>query len=414
MGESVLLIAYFFPPFGQTSSSRSGGMAKYLAHFGWKPIVLTRQWTPENGPFDPTITTGIPDDIVVTEVICDTERQSLPRRLLKSVNRLIFPQIVPVEFFEAATKELPGLSQRFEISAIWATAPPLCNLTLADRLSKATGIPWVADFRDVNQFTDTFGAALMRPMRLFREQQVLKSASSIIAVSEGFAETLRRRHRRVVDVIPNGFEPEDVPGPGLTDVFPKFEIVYTGGLNLGRPDFTVLLDALQQLCDSGTIDANEIAISFYGGGNEKRIEKLMRHPLGYTIRNYGHISRREVLNRQRAALILLQATSPGTGLLTSKIYEYLTAMRPILAIPRDDSISKLLRETNAGVCCTTKQEVMKQLAEWHAEWKRGEMIAWHGNIAEIMQYSRKQQAKQTAALLDRIVFGNGKKCPCRV
>ena len=401
--KNVMLIAYAYPPLGKTSSRRSGCMAKYLPCFGWKPFILTRKWTPTNGPYDPTITTGIPDDILVHKIDCDTQSRSVVGRVKKRFNQTCFPHMSPIEFFSAASPDLPALVRKHRIHVIWATFPPPCDLTLADQLSKATGIPWVADFRDVYQFVDGFGAALMLPVRLFYLKKIIKSASVSVTVSEGFAQTLRRRHSRDVMVIPNGFDP-DILAPEKSFAFPKFEIVYTGGINLGCPDFTPLLDALQYLCANGKMDPDDVLIRFYGRGNERRLKRLFRHPFSHAIRNCGGVPRTESLKFQRCALILLQATAPGTGWMTSKIYEYLIARRPILAIPRDgDSIEKLLKETKAGMSWSTKDEIAVQLIDWYSEWKKTGTVAWHGDMRTIMQYSRKEQAKETALLLEKVI-----------
>ena len=404
--KSVLLIAYHYPPFGQTSSRRSGCMAKYLPYFGWKPIVLTRKWTSTNGPYDSTIVKSIPHDVVVHEVDCDTLSRTAVGRFNKRFNKTCFPHLDPIEFFRETRKSLPDLIAKHNIQVVWATFPSLCNLSLADQVSKNTGIPWVADFRDVYQFVDGLGAVLMHQIRLFHQKRMLRSASAIIAVSDGFAETLRRRNNREVIVIPNGFDP-DVVVPEKTLRFPKFELVYTGGINLGRPDFTPFLDALHYLCSCGKIDSDDVAVTFYGSGNEKRFKTLLRHPFLHAIRNCGGVSRDESLENQRAALILLQTTAPGTGWMTSKIYEYLVARRPIMAFPRDgDHIEKLLIETNAGVSCSTRDEIAAQLMEWYSEWKKTGTVAWHGDMSVIMQYSRKEQAKETAHVLEEVVRGN--------
>jgi len=403
--KNVLLIAYGYPPFGQTSSRRSGCMAKYLSCFGWTPFVLTRKWTPTNGPYDPTIVKGIPEDVIVHKMAYDVRQHSIPARVKKRLYQTLFPHKDPIEFFRKASLILPDLIQKHRIHVIWATFPPLCDLALADNVSKAKGIPWVADFRDVSQFIDGLGEALMRPMRLFQEKRVLKSASAIITVSDGFARTLRQRHNREVMVIPNGFDP-DIMTTEQSFVFPKFEIVYTGGINTGHPDFTPLLDAVQNLCHAGKMDSEDILISFYGEGNERRLKRLFRHPLSRVIRNCGGVPRSESLAHQCSALILLQTAAPGTGWMTSKIYEYLIARRPILAIPRDgDSIEKLMRETNAGASCSTKDEIADQLTVWYSEWKKTGTVAWHGDMRMIMQFSRKEQAKETTRLLDEVIAG---------
>lgn len=400
--KNVLLISYAYPPFGQTASCRSGCMAKYLPCFGWQPFVLTRNWTTTNGPYDPTITTGIPENVIVHKIDCDTQPPSMFGRIKERFNKTRFPHMVPIEFYSRALLSLPTLIQKHNIEVVWATFPILSNLALADQVSKETGIPWMADFRDVNQFIDGLGAALMLPLRLAHEKRILKNASAIVAVSAGFADRLRIRHNQEVMVIPNGFDP-DILFPEEKYEFPKFEIVYTGGINLGRPDFTSLLDAFQYLCENGKMNSEDVRISFFGRGNERRLKKVCRHPFSKIVRNCGGVPRSEALERQRSALILLQITAPGTGCMTSKIYEYLIARRPILAIPCDgDCIEKLLDETNAGVSCTTKDEIASQLHQWYDEWKKTGAIAWPGDINKIMQYSRKEQAKETALLLEKI------------
>ena len=406
MNMNVLLIAYHFPPFGQTSSRRSGCMAKYLPCFGWNPIVLTRQWTSKNGPYDPSIVIGIPSDVVVYEVDCDIPPQPALSRFNKRFNQICFPHMEPIEYFNAAQKKLPEIIAKHNIKVIWATFPSFCNLSLANQLSMETGVPWVADFRDVHQFVDGFGAAFMLPIRLFYLKRLLRSASIKIAVSDGFAETLRKRYKCDVLVIPNGFDP-DVVVPEATRRFSKFEFVYTGGINLGNPDFTPFLDALHKLCSCGKINAGDVAVTFYGAGNEKRFKQIMRHPISHVIKNCGGVPRKESLEHQRTALILLQTTAPGTGWMTSKIYEYLIARRPILAFPCDgEHIEKLINETGTGVSCSTSEEIAAQLMDWYSEWKNTGTIEWHGNMSMIMQYSRKKQAEETARILEGVVSDN--------
>ena len=404
--KNVLLIAYHYPPFGQTSSRRSGCMAKYLPCFGWNPSVLTREWTPSNCLYDPSITAGIPDSVTVHRMACDIQHRLFVDRFKNRCHKTFFPHRDPIEFFGPASQSLPGLVRRHKIDIIWATFPPLSDLALAAQVSKATGIPWVADFRDVYQFVDGIGAALMLPSRLFHLTHIVKSASAVVTVSDGFAATLRKRHNQDAVVIPNGFDP-DILTAEQSFTFPKFEIVYTGGINLGHPDFTPLLDALQHLCKTGKMVSDNILVTFYGKGNERRLKRLFRHPFSHVIRNRGGVCRGESLERQRSALILLQTTVPGTGWMTSKIYEYLIARRPILAIPSDgDSIEKLIRETRSGVSCSTKDEIAAQLMVWYGEWKKTGTVAWHGNMQAIMKYSRKEQAKETAYLLENVLNGS--------
>ena len=73
-------------------------------------------------------------------------------------------------------------------------------------------------------------------------------------------------------------------------------------------------------------------------------------------------------------------------------------------MPNDgDCIDQLLRETNAGVNCSTVEEIAAQLRKWYLEWKATGTVAYQGTEEAIMKYSCKEQASQLAKLLDGIV-----------
>ena len=402
---NALLIAYFFPPFGQTSSRRSAGMTKYFPDFGCKPVVVTREWTPDNGLYDPTIGIGLPENIEIHRIPFENDNTKLFPTFQKRLYQTLLPHKNQHPFGKDAINNILEVIKQNEIEIIWATFPPFDGLTLAKKISRLTGIPWVADLRDIYQFADSWKSRLLLPLRIHSLNMCIRDANAIITVSEGFAETLNRRIKRKVHVVPNGFDHEFIL-PERRYNYPKFEIVYTGGINIGNPDFRPLLDALEKLCECKLMDKNDIIISFYGKGNEKRLKQLYRHSFSSTIRNCQCVTNKESIEIQTKALILLQATRPGSGWMTSKIYEYLVARRPILAFPRDGtSIEKLLNETRAGVCCTTIDEIAFQLLKWYNEWKKTGDILWDGDVDKIMKFTRKEQAKQTVFVFEEVISG---------
>src|SRR4030095_5231553 len=76
--------------------------------------------------------------------------------------------------------------------------------------------------------------------------------------------------------------------------------------------------------------------------------------LGDRLELHSYLPRRQVLELQRdsEALLLLipESGGRGRGVLSGKVFEYLAAERPILAVvPPDGAAAALLRETGAGV-----------------------------------------------------------------
>jgi glycosyltransferase involved in cell wall biosynthesis len=405
--KTVLLISQDFPPQGWTSSKRSGGMAKYLKDYGWHPIVLCQRWTPANCVYDPSIVTNIPADVSFYAIDVKQLRPLSLNYAKEVVYRILFPQLVPTDFFRRALKALPNILSKHRVDAIWATAPMACNHALADWASRKWNCPWVADFRDVHQFKSSGLKETVRTLRIYYDNRMLKSASEITTVSEGFARTLRTRHSRNVRIIPNGFDPEILADDQIKTV-KNFNLVYTGGINLGKPEFGPLLDAVGLLIKAGKLDPKDISIQFYGAKNERRLKSMFEnHEFRNFVQDCGHVPREKLLNIQRSAAILLQATYPGTGTLSSKIYEYLAARRPILALPQDhDGIDQLLLETKAGVSYTSVDEIAQQLLKWYQEWKSSNTINCQSTLSAIMKYSQKVQARQLSQLLNDLTYEN--------
>ncbi|AMN46927.1 hypothetical protein ACG33_07420 [Steroidobacter denitrificans] len=403
MSRRLLIIAHHFPPSGITASRRPGGMAKYLPLFGWEPVVLTRAWRRDNCNYDPTIVPNLPFDLVRHEL-----DYPIPRGLSAAIEqtvRVARPYLHPYSFLRTGRDAVNKLLHTERFDAIWTTVPRDNLLDLACYASDVSGRPWIADFRDVWQWIPNLFVKATLPMRLHHERRVLRSAAAITTVSAGFAETLQERHGRVVRTISHGFDPDLLPATPPS-IFPRFNIVFTGGVVLGRPNLRPLLDALGRLIARRAVDARHVVLEFYGAGNATRLAEMFAgHPYAYLVVDHGAVPRAQVIKYQRTATLLLSASHPGMrGWNTSKLYEYIAAGRPILSIPHDhDCIDELLQRTNAGTSCTSVEEIEGVLLGFYREWKRTGAVAFRGHRELISRYSNRSQAGELAALLNEVV-----------
>jgi len=401
--KNVLFITQPYPPRVSTSSRRPACLAKYLPDFGWRPLVLCQLWTPDNCSYDPVFVSGIPDQVVVAPVPVRKNIPGTPSYIYEVIRRVVLPHTVPITFLRRGREAIEELFLQFPIDAIWATAPETISHHLASWASRKWGKPWIADFRDiVNQQYVSICASAIVPVRIFHERRILKTASEIVTVSAGLAEILAHRHGRSIRVIPNGFDPDD-EATNRDLRIERFSIVYTGSVLHGLPDFRPLLDALGKLISSSEMAEADIAVEFYGWGNEQRLNAIFKdHPYFSLVRIGGALPWNECREKQRQAAILLNQAFPGRkGIITSKIFEYLSAHRPILAMPADgDCVEALLNDTGAGVSCTTVEELAGQLLKWYREWKKTGTVRSHARLDVIKQYSRREQAGSLSALLD--------------
>ena len=104
--------------------------------------------------------------------------------------------------------------------------------------------------------------------------------------------------------------------------------------------------------------------------------------LGDRLELIPYVPRRRSLELQRdsEALLLLipEAAGRGKGVLSGKVFEYLAAERPVLAVvPPDGAAAGLIRETGAGVVAPPEdvEAIAQALAELHGGWRDGELNA---------------------------------------
>ena len=277
MLRNVLLLTWSYPPRNSSASRRSGCFAKYLPEYGWYPVVVCPEWTPENCDYDVACVTNIPDVVEVAPVhYPDPGPLGLFAFLKSRARSPLLPAIGPGDYPEFAKKVIADLFKERQFSAIWATSPNPVQHLLADWASRRWGVPWIADFRDIfGQFKkESLGQRLRLPFRVFQEKGLLRSAAEIVTHTDGVAQRLARRHGRAVHMIPNGFDPD---GAAVLSGYPpaklpRFNITYTGILSHRNP--RPVLDALARLIDGGHIDPTVVSVDLQPTSTSRTVHRF--------------------------------------------------------------------------------------------------------------------------------------------
>lgn len=205
---------------------------------------------------------------------------------------------------------------------------------------------WIADWRDLWTDNHTFsGLPLLRPLERWLERRWCQAADALTTVSEPLAETLRAKYGDKVEVIYNGFDPEDYQQLPPEPAFPDdgvFRIVYTGSIYAGKQDPAPLFQAVCNLRKAGVISSARLQIIFCGN-NTNVTDIAEREGVADMVRCMGLVPRRQALHMQRdaSALLFLEFVAPGVrGVVTGKLFEYIFAGPPIIAVgSADDSSS---------------------------------------------------------------------------
>lgn len=194
---------------------------------------------------------------------------------------------------------------------------------------------WIADFRDLH--VDPLYKHVLNPKRQEkRNQNLLTKADVVTTVSEGLAVSLRRIHNNV-KVLENPVRPLDTTS--LPEKYEKFTISYTGSLYGNERDPTLIFKAIKQLHDRKLIDISSFQF-LYAGKDEAAIKKFaLQFGVDKYLDSIGFVTRAEALELQQKSHINLLLTSSipeMRGILTGKLFEYLSDYNPIVTIINGD------------------------------------------------------------------------------
>jgi glycosyltransferase involved in cell wall biosynthesis len=353
----VLMVVYHFPPLGGIASLRVLRFARYLPAFGWEPWVLA----PRRGDYvnDPTL--AYPEDRVVrtgsfelsrilrttVETLTPTRSLSPPplggegrvRGLRGLIRHWIYRPDAQIGWYPFAVAAGRRLLREHRFDAILSSSFPVTAHLVGRRLHRDSGLPWVADFRDL--WSDWSEARRASKARL--EESLLREATATTTVSPSYAEALRARGSHRVEVLTNGFDPEDFP---TTPAPANGVAAYLGTYYPGIQDLPTAIRAIGALAREGS----GLRLRFIGDYPSVLRPEVEAAGLGARTDATGFIPHPlavEALSRS-SVLLLGGPTSADTvamkGNVAAKVFEYLGSRRPILMIGDPDTdVAGMLR-----------------------------------------------------------------------
>jgi glycosyltransferase involved in cell wall biosynthesis len=401
----VLIVAMYFPPAGGAGVQRPLKLSRHLADLGFEVHVVA--------PDDPKwvyrdTSLRLPENVIVHRV-----RNVGPRARIRSeelagagllssagthaavqFRRVLVPD-ASVIWSLAAARAATRLVRRHGIDVVLTTSPPI-SVNLAGLIAKRrTGVPWVADLRDSFLSPDR-RRHVRGEARL--QRLVARNADAITAATDGFAAEMRALGPLgPVATIENGCDFEDFDGLEYRRG-DRFRITHTGGF-ISRRDARPFFEALARA------EGDPVA-RFVGGVRVVDGPMLDELELGdrLEIVPFQPHDRVVALQRDSDALLLLLADAGEAGrkIISAKVYEYLSADRPILAaVPPDGEAAALIRETGAGVVVapTDVDGMAAALGEFARRWRENELEAPALSDEQRAGLSRRERAERLADIL---------------
>jgi len=446
----VLFIAYCFPPIGGVASIRAAKFTRHLPACGWRPIVLTVR----NGFYDYSdygLLEVLPRDIEVcrTRSIEPPTQQRLLRRARKGAESgkansgPHFPGKATTLFQKLKKQLLPfpdpkvgwlpfalrmgfSLCRREKPDVIFATANPYTDLLIGYLLSRETGLPLVVEFRDAW----AQNPELELPNRLHRalaprcERRIVGAAERVLTVTDIMSEELRSAYPEIpaerFETLTNGYDPEDFDSaPTGRSPNPWCTIVYAGLFYSSRSPRSFLM-ALKNVCHRHPRLGREFQVRLIGPENRQVRGWIAQWGLEPIVECVGAVPYFKSIQMQQEADFLLLFLGTGrqdlkTKVYTGKIFEYIAARRPILALAPEGIASSLVEENNLGLRASPDdvKGIERALLDMHARWKAG-LVSTDPPAELLERFDLRRITRRLGGLFDQVtvkgrVEGGGKK-----
>ena len=236
------------------------------------------------------------------------------------------------------------------------------------------------------------------------EKEVLTEADAVVTVSPSWAKGLETLVDRKVDVVNNGFDPEDfdrVAEVGLS----HFSICHVGSMNADRNP-QALWDALKQLVREDERFHRLLKVRLIGQVDLAIEQAIQERELNQYVEKVPFMAHAQIpVQLKQAAVLLLPVnkTPNMDGVVPGKLYEYLAAKRPVLVIgPPQGDTANIVAASGAGKIFDYSEvtELKQQLVEWMNAYESGTLTV---NPEEINRYSRKFLARKFAEVVFRAI-----------
>lgn len=362
----LLVVTYYYPPQPGSGSNRWAALAKYLRRLGHDVTVLTAA-PPGHSPAAAegvVRTANLNSNPLLRRVLLRGARpepsssvagsEDVPPGVMPPVLWKVFvPDPWLISWNPAARRALRRLLREARFDCVVSSSPAMSTHLLPLALGRRRPA-WIAEFRDGWTFEPLVPPFPTRPQRALNawlERRTVTTADAVVAATAPIAEDFRARFGVRTWLVSNGFDPELGSGPPLpaADAH-RMSFVHTGGLvGPWRRDARPLLKALRRLIetDPGLAERVELVVAGRPEGDEAAL--LENAGLGDVVRRCGYLPRDEALALQRAAGALVLITSRNRGEATGKLYEYMAARRPVIALAEGNEAARIVAETNIGV-----------------------------------------------------------------
>lgn len=348
---NILLISVMFPPLNLIGSTRPYTWAKYLGK-DHNITVLTPKKTLNHGSLNYSVNDGMYNVIEYGGIFYHIlNRTSTLSKVFVKCHYILW--CVYVIFTSIKNqKKYDILITTYSTWHCHFLGYSLKRLKICKK--------WLADYRDLwnNNSHRVYKFKVFKKFSTFFEKRFLKHVDAVTSVSKPLLEDLKD-HLQVENAsfqcIYNGFERRKRSTPRKKAA--PIVFTHTGMIYPKYRDPSLFFQAIQNLMRKTDFDRSGISIRFVGDMTGNVLELAKKYSVEDMIELTGQVDREKSLDHQIDSNFLLLLNPGGddsTGIMTGKVFEYISSGVPILGIGFSEKnvAGKIITKTKTGMTFT--------------------------------------------------------------
>lgn len=428
MDRKILMLINFFPPAAGGGVYRPLSFVRYLSRHSWDVTVVT----PERGEswiLDSTLEGKVPAGVRVIRTkslsgqrILNTagksrggggRRSSSGFGLLRRLGEYFVLPDTYAGWIPFAAREASRLCESESFDVLYSTSPPDSTHLAAVRLSKRYSIPWVADFRDpwIALHLRDSPTPFHRKFHEKGERQAADADAVLVTTDWQRSMLLERYPGARVVKIANGYDEEDFEG--LEEVRPQggpMRILHCGMLTLGRRS-DPFIEGLSLLIRKDRAIEEDISVEFIGARESANEEYVRRTGLEKVVRFRDNIPHSECVKLERESHVLLLIKHDDEryrGLVPGKLFEYIGARRPMLAVAPEGEAASIVRDNRRGEVVSPRdpEAIARAIDKMYRAHLSGSLDGLY-DLRRLPELTRRAGAEMLAGLLDSLTWSRG-------
>jgi len=438
--RSVLLITFHFPPSPTVGGHRALRMARFLPECGYRVEVVTTEPSGE-ARIDTGLSKLVPEATRVHRLpvrhFLGRDSDLVPEahevfgrawwKLRAYTQDLVGPPESTAPWAKDARRRAQRLLATGEFDVVLVSCPPFSPAVEALVLKRRANVPVVVDFRDLwitSVMTDEEGGT-PEPVPWYRLYRHLRQERRLVDHADRVVFNNREAMDRMLLAYPrlrskstfvtNGYDGDVVREPPADKAAGTqrgtLTLTHTGQLAYGRDvSARTLVAAVRRLVSDG--NAPPLRLLFVGA--ERGMVEAIAKEAGAEdlVETVGWTSRDESVELQRRAdvLVILQADVEGNRYcVPAKLYEYMTARKPILGVLPKGPAASIIVDNDLGAV---------------GDWSDVESV--HGALRDLVartragaspeppeQYSARETMRKLAGVLDDVLGSAGEPTDVR-